>query len=410
MIRSRMRSTLAALTAILLTATAVTALETASAAQASTTVRYAGPDRYATSVEVSKWSSWSGDTVFLASGSRFPDALAAGPVAAAEGAHLLLTTRDSVPESVLKELRRLGPSEVVLVGDTNAISDAVSAQVARVTGAIVTRIAGPNRVQTSLALLDRLRETAPISEIWVVSGANFPDALVAGSVAGRVGGGIILDWHGSSAADIEQWRVQTMPYYQGIPVRIAGGSTTVSGYDAQIISWSGAANVQRFAGSNRYETARVIHDAFTPNAPDATMVLTTGQNFPDALAGSVYSAIRGVPLYLTPTHCHDAVAAMLRGERDERGIQTVIGLGGVPSLSDAALHLEDCPAPPPPPTTEPPTQPGPPAGPPPSGGVDCGDFPNWAAAQAWYLYWLPTLGDVAGLDRDDDGIACEGLR
>lgn len=416
MARSRLRSAAAALTAALLAATALTLVGSPSEAKAGTTVRYAGADRYATSVEISKWSSWPGETVFLASGSKFPDALAAGPVAAAEGAHLLLTTRESVPSSVMAELRRLRPTEVVLVGDANTIADSVRRQVAQELGAEVTRIAGSNRVETSLALLDRLRESGPISEIWVVSGSRFPDALVAGSIAGRNRGGIVLDWHGSSASEIEQWRLRTMPYYAGLPVRIAGDASSVSGYDAQVIRYSGASEVRRFAGANRYETARVIHDAFSTSVPGATMVLATGQNFPDALGGSVFAAVRGVPLYLTPSSCHDAIAAMLRGERDQRGIQTVIGLGGSSSLSDRSLQLQGCPPPPPqpvrpaPPAPQPPA-PQPPAGPPPSSSVNCGDFPNWAAAQAWYTYYMRTLGyDVGGLDADGDGIACESMR
>ncbi|MGM1029566.1 MAG: cell wall-binding repeat-containing protein [Actinomycetota bacterium] len=406
MLRSRSRRLVAALAASLIAATGLVAVGPAPDAKAATTVRYAGADRYATSVEISKWSSWPGDTVFLASGTSFPDALAAGPVAAAENAHLLLTTRDSVPASVMAELHRLQPSEVVLVGDRNAIADSVNWQLYDELEVQVTRIAGANRVETSLALLDRLRESGPISEIWVVSGWNFPDALVAGSIAGRNGGGIVLDWHGSSARDIEQWRQQTMPYYAGIPVRIAGSGASVSDYDQQIIAWSGASEVRRFAGSDRYETARVIHDTFSTSVPSSTMVLATGQNFPDALGGSVFAAIRDVPLYLTPTHCHDAIAAMLRGERDQRGIQTVIGLGGVPSLSERSLHLEGCPPPPPPPA-----QPGPrpPAGPAPSGDVDCGDFATQAQAQAWFNFYFPAYGDIAGLDRDRDGRACESL-
>jgi hypothetical protein len=61
-------------------------------------------------------------------------------------------------------------------------------------------------------------------------------------------------------------------------------------------------------------------------------------------------------------------------------------------------------------TTPPTTTPsGPPAGPPPSASVNCSDFPNWAAANAWFQYWFPIYGDIAGLDADHDGIPCETL-
>lgn len=42
---------------------------------------------------------------------------------------------------------------------------------------------------------------------------------------------------------------------------------------------------------------------------------------------------------------------------------------------------------------------------------NCSDFTTWRQAQDWFEYyrWLG-FGDVADLDGDDDGIACEGLR
>lgn len=40
---------------------------------------------------------------------------------------------------------------------------------------------------------------------------------------------------------------------------------------------------------------------------------------------------------------------------------------------------------------------------------NCGDFPTQAAAQAWFNTYYPLYGDVAGLDEDNDRIACEFL-
>ena len=40
---------------------------------------------------------------------------------------------------------------------------------------------------------------------------------------------------------------------------------------------------------------------------------------------------------------------------------------------------------------------------------NCSDFGSWADAQAWYQTYLPHHGDVAELDGDDNGIACESL-
>lgn len=63
---------------------------------------------------------------------------------------------------------------------------------------------------------------------------------------------------------------------------------------------------------------------------------------------------------------------------------------------------------------KPPAKPKPPAPSPkppanPGDTKNCSDFKTWAEAQAWYEKYFPYYGDVAKLDRDGDGIACESL-
>jgi len=55
---------------------------------------------------------------------------------------------------------------------------------------------------------------------------------------------------------------------------------------------------------------------------------------------------------------------------------------------------------PPPPTTAPPN---------PGDAVNCSDFDTWSDAQAWFDTYYPAYGDVANLDQDGDGVACESL-
>jgi hypothetical protein len=40
---------------------------------------------------------------------------------------------------------------------------------------------------------------------------------------------------------------------------------------------------------------------------------------------------------------------------------------------------------------------------------NCGDFATWAEAQAWFDLYFPWYGDVANLDANEDGVACESL-
>jgi len=55
-----------------------------------------------------------------------------------------------------------------------------------------------------------------------------------------------------------------------------------------------------------------------------------------------------------------------------------------------------------PPTTSRPAYPG--------DSKNCGDFSSWREAQSWFEYYYPYYGDVAKLDGNNDGIACESLR
>lgn len=318
-------------------------LSTAAApAQAITTDRLAGADRYATSVAVSRATPGTSSTVFLASGEKFPDALSAGPVAAAERAHLLLTTQADLPAVVRDRIRELAPRDIVVVGSEASVSARVATQAAAVNGARITRIGGTDRVDTSLRLFDRLASKGAVDRVWVASGFDFPDALVAASVAGRERAAVVLDHHRGSAADSRAWLERVRPYVAGRAVRIAGGEPSVSATDAQGLRGAGAASVDRFGGADRFATARVINDRFATTAAAGSMLLTTGSNFPDALSGAVHAAVRGVPMYLTTGTCSASVSQMLREEAAQRGVTRVIGLGTASAVSDGALSLGPC--------------------------------------------------------------------
>lgn len=61
---------------------------------------------------------------------------------------------------------------------------------------------------------------------------------------------------------------------------------------------------------------------------------------------------------------------------------------------------------PPPPTTTTTTVFKPPN---PGDSKNCSDFSTWAVAQAWHDFYFPYYGDIANLDGNGDGIACESL-
>lgn len=99
--------------------------------------RVAGRDRYATAAAVaSRAFSPDIDTVYLATGRSFPDALAGGAVAGREGTPLLLAGADELPAPTRAALDRLDPCHVVLLGGTAALSAAVARQAAAATACL----------------------------------------------------------------------------------------------------------------------------------------------------------------------------------------------------------------------------------------------------------------------------------
>lgn len=435
---------LIALSALLISASHLAFAPVVETAEAATTSRIAGSDRYATSVAVAKRLPEYPRTVFLASGTKFPDALAAGPVASAERAALLLTLPNTLPGVVQDEIQRINPEEIVIVGSDASISSQVEDELRAISDAAITRIGGSDRVETSLLLADRLTQSGPIGSVWVVAGGNYPDALVASSIAGRERGAVILDVHATGEAGTVEWIKRVQHVYRNTPVVIAGGEPSVSAYDELRIRISGPSSVTRVAGTDRYQTAIALNDRYPASNPERQMLLATGQNFPDALAASVLAASRQTPLYLAPTGCNTGIAAQLRAVRDSRGINEVVGLGSPASLSDQALRMEACPPPPKPKPVTPtppkpvtptppkpkpvnptppkpvnptppkpkPVTPKPPAGPSdPNAKVNCKNFPTRTAAQTWWNYWR-TKGypNSGGLDGDRDGMVCERMK
>ena len=93
-------------------------------------IRLAGPTRQATAVTVARWAhdtlGWRPTEIVLADGGDFPDALAAGPLAGARQAPLLLTGAVDAVDAVDAAAGLLGcrATTVLVAGGTAAISEA----------------------------------------------------------------------------------------------------------------------------------------------------------------------------------------------------------------------------------------------------------------------------------------------
>jgi glucose/arabinose dehydrogenase/putative cell wall-binding protein len=148
--------------------------------------RVSGADRYATAAQISaRWYAPGVQAAFVAVGTNFADALSGAPAAALRDSPLLLVRSTTIPAPTAAELDRLNPQRIYVLGGTAVINGAVASALAAHTSGPVTRLAGPDRYATAEAII-RTFWTKSV-RAYVASGANYPDALAGGAVAGRDG-------------------------------------------------------------------------------------------------------------------------------------------------------------------------------------------------------------------------------
>ncbi|GAA1793781.1 hypothetical protein GCM10009811_18220 [Nostocoides veronense] len=153
--------------------------------------RWSGADRFATSAAISAESYEPGvDTVYVASGRVFTDALSGAPVAGKNAGPVLLVDTDNLPDAIATELTRLAPRRIVVLGGTNTITSAVEATLGAYASA-VERWAGPDRFSTS-AVITRLSYDPGVGTVYIASGRVFSDALSGAPVAGMTAGPVLL--------------------------------------------------------------------------------------------------------------------------------------------------------------------------------------------------------------------------
>ena len=159
---------------------------------AGSVTRLWGEDRFATAAEVTRagWSSGS-SLVYVATGSNYPDALAAGAIAARNGAPILLVRPDAVPAATADALRALAPSRIVVMGGPGVVSDAVVSEL-RTHAPDVQRVAGADRYATAVALSAATYAANSVSHVFIATGKSFPDGLAVGPVAGWWKGPLLL--------------------------------------------------------------------------------------------------------------------------------------------------------------------------------------------------------------------------
>src|SRR5690606_6716906 len=214
---------------------------------------------------------------------------------------LLLPGRDGLDPRTAAEIDRLGATQVVLLGQTEALSPRVEADL-RAQGFRadqIARVGGEDRFATAVAIARQLPATDALLAKGVdADGAGWVDALAASPVAALVERPILLTAPGAlppaTAAYLDEGEIEA--------VDVVGGPRAVSDAVVDDVARRPAlTDVERVAGEDRFGTSLALaRFALQLGADPTELWLTRADDWPDGIAaGSSIAVDEGVMLLVS---------------------------------------------------------------------------------------------------------------
>ena len=94
--------------------------------------------------------------------------------------------------------------------------------------------------------------------------------------------------------------------------------------------------IQRLSGNDRYDTmGEIVEEAYPHASNDSTVIVASGDNFPDALASSGLSGLANAPVILTNSY---RLSARADGQISRLNPTKVIVIGGESAVSDSVVN------------------------------------------------------------------------
>ena len=289
-----------------------------------TSMRISGPGRVETSIEISRFENTKSKTVILADARNYPDALAASNLTG--GRYSVILVQNQLTQEIINEIVRLEAQDLIILGGTNSISEDIERGLANIGGIkSISRIAGENRYDTCQKIFNHAKKKSLI----LASGEKFPDALATSSILDQAG--LLLTKSGQLPSEV-QAAIEALNHDSFL---IVGGENSVQeGLASGIANQFQYAGHARISGNNRYETSTKIGDRLV----SSTVILASGENFPDALAASTLAQKIEAPILLVSK---DKIDQSVIDYFKNHNIKKVLVVGGQLSISDKTLANAD---------------------------------------------------------------------
>lgn len=249
--------------------------------------RISGKDRIATSIAAAQTGWSTADTVILNEYTDYPDAIASTPLAVKFNAPVLLTTGNQLDPRVMDELQHLQPKKVILLGGQGRLQPMIESELTD-QHFNWERIGGMDRYETSVLIAEQLNSDSMI----LVNGDDFPDALSAASFAGIQQIPILLASNPHFPQAIKSFYTSHKPSH----VIVVGGEGVLPN---PLLLDQGITVETRLGGSDRYETDSKLYQYAQASYTSSSFYLASGEQYPDAMVGTVLAAKNKAPLLIT---------------------------------------------------------------------------------------------------------------
>lgn len=313
--------------------------------------RLEGSDRYATAIEVSreKFDPQTADTVVIVGGEALMDGLSAVPLAAAKNAPVLLShPKSGLNNDTLNEINRackgLTRKTIYVVGGENSVPEKAVKQLEDKFGAVVMRVSGSDRYDTSLEVAKRLNYDNDLnSTIYLAGGEGAADAMSISPVAATKNEGVspvLVVPKDSIKRSTRDFITKSAKFKNGY---IIGGESTVSSAVYRDLNNVANSNlsISRVSGSDRYDTNVQILKNFYTNKDDdnakisvAGAIFASGDNkfLVDAQTAGPLAASKKAPIVLAGSKLTNDQVDLLKDNGLLSDINTnVYQVGGVVS-------------------------------------------------------------------------------
>lgn len=278
--------------------------------------RIQGKNRFETAVQVSLHTFEKSDTVLIANGRKYIDALPASTLANHLKAPILLVESNAIPDVTTNEIKRLGATKAYVLGGLATLDPIIENKLQDL-GLTPTRISGADRYETSEKLLSVLQREMDVQHVFLTSSAV--DAVSSGAYRGA-GIPLLLVKKGAPSQMVIDLKAEKT---------IIGGENALSKETAELVHATG-----RISGINRFETATKLATMNRNEHGVKNVLLVNATEFIDAFTATTFAYAKQYNILLSP----GTYLEPFTREWAAKNESTYMIAGGSASISETAIN------------------------------------------------------------------------